>query len=52
MKSFGRIAIAAMLAIVPMVAAATAWANTELVPGSRLVAPYWTSPPTGARCCF
>ena len=41
MKSFGRIAIAAMLAIVPMVAAATAWANTELVPGSRLVAPYW-----------
>lgn len=41
MKSFGRIAIAAMLAIVPMVAASAAWANTELVPGSRLVAPYW-----------
>jgi len=41
MKSFRRIAIATMLAVVPALAAGTAWANTELVPGSRLVAPYW-----------
>ncbi|HWQ70333.1 MAG TPA: hypothetical protein VN494_10375 [Patescibacteria group bacterium] len=41
MKSFRKVAIAAMLAVVPALAVGTAWANTELVPGSRLVAPYW-----------
>jgi hypothetical protein len=41
MKSFRKVAIAAMLAVGPALAAGTAWANTELVPGSRLVAPYW-----------
>lgn len=41
MKSFSKVAISAMLAIAPMVAAGTALANTELVPGARLVAPYW-----------
>lgn len=41
MKSFRKVAIAAMLAVAPVMAVGTAWANTELVPGSRLVAPYW-----------
>lgn len=41
MKSFRKVAIAAMVAVVPAMAVGTAWANTELVPGSRLVAPYW-----------
>jgi hypothetical protein len=41
MKSFRKVAIAAMVAVVPALAVGTAWANTELVPGARLVAPYW-----------
>ena len=41
MKSFRGIAAATMLAIGPALAAGTAWANTELVPAARLVAPYW-----------
>jgi hypothetical protein len=41
MKSFRKVAIAAMLAASPVLAVGAAWANTELVPGSRLVAPYW-----------
>lgn len=41
MKSFRKAVIAAMLAVSPVLAAGAAWANTELVPGSRLVAPYW-----------
>lgn len=41
MKSFRKAVIATMLAVAPVLAVGTAWANTELVPGSRLVAPYW-----------
>ena len=41
MKSFRKVVIATMLAVGPVLAAGAAWANTELVPGSRLVAPYW-----------
>lgn len=41
MKSFRSIAIAAMMAVVPVMAAGTAWANSELNPAARLVAPYW-----------
>ena len=41
MMSFRKVAIATMLAVSPVLAVGAAWANTELVPGSRLVAPYW-----------
>lgn len=41
MKSFRKAVIATMLAVGPVLAAGVASANTELVPGSRLVAPYW-----------
>lgn len=41
MKSFRSMAIAAIVAVVPAMAAGTAWANSELAPASRLVAPYW-----------
>ena len=41
MKSFRKVVIATMLVVAPVLAAGAAWANTELVPGSRLVAPYW-----------
>jgi hypothetical protein len=38
-----------MVAVVPAMAVGTAWANTELVPGSRLVAPYWDIRTTEGR---
>lgn len=41
MKSFRKAVIASVLAAASAVGASAAWANTELVPGSRLVAPYW-----------
>lgn len=41
MKSFRKVVIASVLAAAPVLAAGGAWANTELVPGARLVAPYW-----------
>lgn len=41
MTSFRKTVIATMLTVAPVLAVGTAWANTELIPGSRLVAPYW-----------